>query len=361
MASRPNGYSAPWTAADAAYLRDNYGKLPAKEIAATLGRSLKSIYGQVGLDKSLRTRESRPWTAAEEDVIRQNLGRIPEAEIGRMIGRSARAVGHHAVQEMGLTRQDASKLIAKAKLDDLRRQHQAAAVPMAPPLTYESPARAFADGGPIPRKTLIALSTVHDYFCDVVSAEQAYILGLLAADGNVASRHPRIVFGLQAKDAWLVEWVRDRLNPMASLYRTPEGFTKIQVTSAQMVSDLAAFGVVPRKSRILGWPHHLGALLPYFLLGYFDGDGTSYVIRDKYPGWSVCSGSREFLEDMKDYILATTGVVLEKIHHRPNTGLWQVATTSLGAFVLDEWLHQERLGLARKRYPEYVVARYRAA
>ena len=79
--SRPNGYSAPWTEADHAYLRENYGTVPVREMATKLGRSAKAIYGQADLLRISGT--SRPWTAAEEDVIRANLGRITEAEIGK--------------------------------------------------------------------------------------------------------------------------------------------------------------------------------------------------------------------------------------------------------------------------------------
>jgi hypothetical protein len=146
---------------------------------------------------------------------------------------------------------------------------------------------------------------------------------------------------------------------MANLSRKADGYASLQITSAQMARDLARFGIVPRKSRILPWPTGLGMLLRYYLLGYFDGDGFAYLIRDKYPGWGVCSGSEPFLVDLKEYIRASTGVVMEKIHHRPGADLWQVCTTGRGAFVVDEWLHRGGLGLERKRFPERALTRYR--
>ena len=136
----------------------------------------------------------------------------------------------------------------------------------------------------------------------------------------------------------------------------------MQVTSRQMVSDLARYGIVPRKSRMLMWPPHLGELQRPFLTGYFDGDGSMYLPRDRHgrerPGWTVCSGSERFLVDMKDYIRAVTGVELQKIQHRPGADLWQVSVTGHGAAVLDEFLHRDGVGLERKRFPLRVVARY---
>jgi hypothetical protein len=354
--SRPNGYTAAWTPGEDAYLRENYGKIPTQKIAAALGRSVKAVYGHAALEGGVHLHDSRPWTAAEENAIRENLGLLPASEIGRLINRTARAVNHRVVLTLGLRQEEALRSLSAAKLAELHHAHDAAAIPQCPP---QAPARTPWNEHAVTRKTLITLSTVHGYFRDVVSVEQAYILGLLAADGNVASKHPRIIFGLKAEDAYLVEWVRDRLNPRAVPYRTKKGFAKIQITSRQMTADLARFGIVPRKSRTLQWPSHLGPLLPFFLLGYFDGDGWIYTVRGKYPGWGACSGSRQFLVDMKDYILAMTGVTMEKIHHRPDSSLWQVATTGRGAYLLDEWLHLDGLGLPRKRIPEHVLARYR--
>lgn len=257
------------------------------------------------------------WTAAEDDILREHYGRRPPAEVAKLLGRSPGAC-----------------MSRVCHLKD-----------------------------PAERRPVIIGATVHDYFSDVYTAAQAYVLGLLAADGNVASGHPRVNLGLQFKDASAVEFVRDQINPGARLSPSKDGRVVLQVTSRQMVADLARFGIVPRKSRILPWPSTLGDLQRPYLLGYFDGDGCAYLPRDRHgqerPGWTVCSGSERFLIEMKNYIRYACGVQLWKIQHRKAADLWQVAVTGRGAFVLSEWLHQEGLGLARKRFPEHVLAPYR--
>ena len=125
-----------------------------------------------------------------------------------------------------------------------------------------------------------------------------------------------------------------------------------------MAADLARYGVVPRKSRTLQWPANLGPLLRSFLLGYFDGDGSACLARAKYPNWSVCSGSESFLISMKAYVLESTGVIMQKIQHRLNSDLYQVATTGRRALIVDEWLRQDGLGLERKRFPEQMKVYY---
>jgi hypothetical protein len=309
----------------------------------------------------------RRWTGAEDNLLRSEYGTKSAAALGALMDRTEDAVWLRA-RILGLEKREEHRPWTDTDLDEVRRcyPHERCAV-IARRLgrTAVAVSQKAALLGVISHDALIGQSAVHDYFSEVRTAEQAYILGLLAADGNVSSTHPRVTLGLQAKDAHLVEWVRDRLNPLANLYRRPDGFTSMLITSAPMVADLAQFGIVPRKSRTLGWPVQLGELQRPFLLGYFDGDGSMYLPRDRHsrerPGWTVCSGSEQFLIDMRAYILAATGVGLQKIQHRRGADLWQVAITGRGAAVIDEWLHRDGLGLARKRFPERVLARYRGA
>jgi hypothetical protein len=279
-------------------------------------------------------------------------------DLGIYLDRTARSVEERARRLGLISKQQEATDSARAMLREIRQ-------PGAGTLAVSTAAPLPARPGWMPQKTYIASATNHGYFSAVEAAEQAYVLGVLAADGCIGSVHPRIHLGLQAQDAHLVEYVRDRLNPAAKLHRRPNGYAMLQVTSRQMVADLAAYGIVPRKSRILQWPAQLGELLRPFLLGYFDGDGSMYLPRDRHgrerPGWTVCSGTEQFLIDMKDYIRAATGVEMQKIQHRAGADLWQVAITGLGAVVVSEFLHLDGLGLERKRFPERVVAWYQPA
>ena len=303
-----------------------------------------------------------PWTAAEDAAVQAHYGQMTAGEVGLLIGRSTASIEHRA-KTLGLgKRQERHDPWTEPELAEVRRCYS---TERAGVIAERLGRSVFAVSWQAQRmgirsgKALIADATVHDYFSGGIrTAEQAYILGLLAADGNIADEHPRLHFGLQESDAYLVAWMRDRLNPLAGLHRRPDGHTEFLITSRQMVEDLAPFGIVPRKSRTIHWPAELGPLLRPFLTGHFDGDGWIHVVRGKYAGWGTCSGSPEFMADMKEYIRASTGVVLEKIHRRPKTDLWQVNKTGTGAFALNEWLHQDGYGLARKQYSAHIRARY---
>jgi hypothetical protein len=295
----------------------------------------------------------RRWTPAEDQVIRDQYGNMSAAETGQLIDRTENAVWDRA-RFLGLDKRDIPPAWTAAELDELRRCYatdRPSAIARRIGRTTSAVSQQAAVLGLASRKTLISAQTVHGYFSDLATAEQAYILGLLAADGNISSSHPRVQLGLQAKDAHLVEWVRDRLNPSMALSVRPDGHAVLMITSGQMTADLALHGVIPRKSMTLPWPEHLGPLLRPFLLGYFDGDGSACMTKGgTLPNWSVCSGSEIFLVAMRAYIAGETGVVMQKVQHRPRSGLYQVMTSGWRAVKINDWLHQDGLGLERKRF-----------
>jgi len=306
----------------------------------------------------------RRWTAEEDALVRELYPTHPAYEVAARLGRTTDAVWIRAVKVLRIEKRDVPDPWSADELADLRRSYATEPAPVIAARlgrTASAVSQQAAVLGLGGWKVLIGQAVAHGYFDVIDSAEKAYILGLLAADGNVSDAD-RITLGLQAKDEHLVRAVRAVLSPQSRLAVSANGFVAFNFTSHPMAAALARWGIVPRKSRMIVWHAGLGELQRPFLLGYFDGDGSLFVTRNgrgsEYPGWTVCSGSEQFLVDMKAYIHQATGIVLEKIHQRPRTNLYQVATTGRGAYVVDVWLHQDGLGLERKRPPARVIARY---
>jgi hypothetical protein len=90
----------------------------------------------------------------------------------------------------------------------------------------------------------------HDYLACLDNSIKAYVLGVLAADGNVLSKHHRITLELSAKDANLLETVRNELVPggaITSRHRRGYGYQILAFVSHQMVNDLEALGITAAK------------------------------------------------------------------------------------------------------------------
>jgi hypothetical protein len=193
----------------------------------------------------------------------------------------------------------------------------------------------------------------HDYFGTMHRPCQAYVLGLLAADGNVFGT--TVSIELHAKDRELVELVRDELAPAVKLRARRRGSREmvlLSISSRQLVDDLATLGVTERKSLTLRWPEALpGRLARPFLLGYFDGDGFvtwSRHGRYAYPRWAVL-GTQSVVTKVSVLLANELGIRQRQPHRRE--GCWCLHVSGRDALAVDAWLHNGyEFGLARKRF-----------
>ena len=207
-----------------------------------------------------------------------------------------------------------------------------------------------------PDKRRIQMELVrHDYFHYIERPIQSYVLGLLASDGNVSSSRPRIQFSVREEDRMLTEIVRDELAPGSPILTPPcrdYRLAKVCFTSPIMCANLAALGVIPRKSHILIWPDLLpGALVNSYLLGILDGDGWITIDRRKrtpYYSIGLMSASPAFLERAAQEISSTLDISpanLSAVNHRA----FSIRYGGRSAVLIDAWLHRDLRGLDRKR------------
>jgi hypothetical protein len=134
------------------------------------------------------------------------------------------------------------------------------------------------------------------YFQDIVTLEQAYLLGLLAADGSVSSTSGRYNFA----------WPQKLLDEMA----------------------------IP------------------FLLGYFDGDGCLSAHANGRLQWTLL-GCEAFLWKAREHITRWSGVGVsfpaqsdKRIKH-----VYRIDAMADKAMAIDRALNASELGLPRKHLP----------
>ncbi len=197
----------------------------------------------------------------------------------------------------------------------------------------------------------------HDYFHRIDRPVQAYVLGLLASDGNVASDRPRIQFSVHEEDRILTEIVRDELAPGSPIIMPPcrtYRLAKVHFTSPRMYAELAKLGIIPRKSHTLTWPEMLpGDFINSYLLGVFDGDGWITIDKRKpmlYHIIGIISASPSFLQRAAQEIAAAIDVPLARLS-AVNQRAFTIRYGGKSAILMSEWLHRDLSGLARKRIP----------
>jgi hypothetical protein len=154
---------------------------------------------------------------------------------------------------------------------------------------------------------------LNDSFFSELNEKSAYWLGFLYADGYVSKTENCIRITLSDKDEnHLFKFKADieaespilyHMNRYSKQYRYTRK-ARISIFSKQIKQDLSDLGCNSSKSLTCKFPDLPQDMLPHFIRGYFDGDGSVYIVkprkRMKNPqiGCSII-GNLEFMEVLK--------------------------------------------------------------
>jgi len=160
--------------------------------------------------------------------------------------------------------------------------------------------------------------TLNENFFNQVTSEVFYIAGFIAADGCIykqpnATKPSVLSISLSTKDKNHLEKMKILMEYNGPIHDsiTNKIYKKssLQIGSKRICESLKMFGIEERKSQNYQMPEWLlnHPLVNYFLLGYFDGDGSIYKNKHLYGCISIC-GSFEFLNQL-NYILYKNKIV----------------------------------------------------
>lgn len=174
----------------------------------------------------------------------------------------------------------------------------------------------------------------HSYFRRIDTEEKAYLLGLLATDGNVSGG--TISLALKARDRVLLEHFEQAIGLRPSSIRPMlKGMLRTSVSSVEMAGDLARLGVVPNKTMTLRWPEGVPENLErHYLRGVFDGDGG---ISGRQ--WSIVSASESFVKRVKKRLDFVARRSLPINRAGPSKTCW-VLTGGINDWGVLDWLYE---------------------
>ena len=142
----------------------------------------------------------------------------------------------------------------------------------------------------------------HTYFDIIDSAEKAYFLGLLYADGCNYERSSSVQIQLQKRDCAVLELLNKGIKnqrPIKYFTRTTKSgevkeYGMLRIHSKQLSKRLFELGCVYKKSAVLTAPPVNEIPEKFknsFILGFFDGDGTIpyYKKCDQYSMTFICN------------------------------------------------------------------------
>ena len=142
----------------------------------------------------------------------------------------------------------------------------------------------------------------NNYFSEQ-NNRMAYIMGFLAADGNVSKNGNRIQSQLSLKDKEHLEMIQSEIGGCEVYEYESNGYKSCgwHCCSSQIKKDLAVYGIIPHKTGTLSIPKVLDKQYwKDFIRGYFDGDGTIYKDGTGFRV-TITSANKEILEDINSY------------------------------------------------------------
>lgn len=189
----------------------------------------------------------------------------------------------------------------------------------------------------------------HDFFKDIRTELQAYLLGFYAADGSSDEKRKTVRVCLQEQDSEIVYLFKDIISPDARLYTisprivTGRNRAKVQgheafgvdITSSILVQDLVQLGYGYDKShKSLHLPNIPENLIRHFIRGYFDGDGciTGWLAIEKGKAdrfrykFDICGKTESLLDEIINF-LSTHDIKVNK-NYLKRDDMYRISSSS---------------------------------
>lgn len=171
------------------------------------------------------------------------------------------------------------------------------------------------NGNNIRSNTDYRTSTLNEnYFETIDTANKAYYLGFIAADGcNRESRFLEIF--ISKEDISILESFLLDLESNYQIHIRKEKYAQLTIFSRKLMSDLERHGITQRKSLTLEFPKTVpNEFISDFIRGYFDGDG--WISKDG-KGIEIV-GTLDMVFNISEYIYNSIKLNPSKIQSKEN-------------------------------------------
>lgn len=194
------------------------------------------------------------------------------------------------------------------------------------------------------------------------SHELGYFLGLVSADGCIASNENCIYIELQEQDGELLE----RLNKIignereVKYYKTSKGYknAKLYFFSKEVKEILAEYNIIPNKTydENFNFPYKLnrGFWLDY-IRGYFDGDGC--IKKTHSLTFQLDGAKKEILENIQKFLLEEFNIETSLTYNIKDSGmkLWRLYCYGDKADKIFNLIYNKSSIHLKRKYEKYLL------
>ena len=144
-------------------------------------------------------------------------------------------------------------------------------------------------------------------FKKIDTEAKAYFLGLLYADGYNLSKYNTVGITLHNQDLDILKKIKNTFKIEQKIYNIKSrNHSRLTLANKELSHIFYNYGVVDKKSYIIKFPREdqvPNHLLPHFIRGYFDGDGSIWKRknRPKDIGMTICGGGKDLIEGIYNF------------------------------------------------------------
>jgi hypothetical protein len=228
--------------------------------------------------------------------------------------------------------------------------------------------RTLLNNNGVKKKTSKKYNYNDNIFENIDNEEKAYWLGFLYADGYVRNRSGkgselRLKLSIKDKDHLIKfkQFISSDTNiPLVYEENKNSKCYKVSINSNKIVKDLINKGCINKKSRVIKFPYFLDKkLIPHFIRGYFDGDG-SISFSEKQIGLNIVSASIKFLKELAKELAKETNCKESNLVGSSNNFKYIQFSAKDDLYKLYDFLYKEsNIYMDRKRDKyTYIVENY---
>lgn len=205
------------------------------------------------------------------------------------------------------------------------------------------------------------------YFDEIDTPNKAYILGFLYADGSNSMSKGTIAMSLEERDRDILERIREEIDSERLLefldYSNKHdfGYTyknqyRLLLFSMHMCKALQAHGMMPNKSLVLEFPTLDKKLIPHFVRGYFDGDGSVCQGKRETNFLATITSTNNFCIKLKEIVEHEVGINCHIYDASNHNGITKVFTVSgrLQTKMFLDWLYKDADILLERKHNRYI-------
>ena len=237
------------------------------------------------------------------------------------------------------------------------------------------------DEAGIERHTGVKSKCNEDYFEKIDNSNKAYLLGFITADGAIVNS--RLSIEVHQRDKGLILFAKEQINPQGTIteihyktttlapngkeYTSVKNDVRIAFGSKKIGQDLAKYGIVQNKSKILTKvpvDYIPKNLLPFYFRGLIDGDGCIYISKRGYLQVTITSCHRDILDYIREMTKSLYGI--DSYVYSENNRKYRIYFNGKNALELLDFLYKnsnENNRLDRKYdiYTQYIDTKGRHA